>query len=59
MPESPLRRIFDAKLRSRNERTHLFVLKKKMETFYYFYGVNVLQLLLRHSDNLSRTLQSP
>ena len=32
--------------------------KTQMETFDYFYGVNVLQLLLRHSDILSRTLQS-
>ena len=33
--------------------------KKLMETFNYFYDVNVLQLLLRHSYELSTTLQSP
>ena len=32
--------------------------KTQNGTFDYFYGVNVLQLLLRHSDILSRTLQS-
>lgn len=29
-----------------------------METFDYFYGVNVLELFLRYTDNLSQTLQS-
>ena len=28
-----------------------------MITFDYFYGVTILQLVLRHSDNLSKTLQ--
>lgn len=31
--------------------------KTQMEIFYYFYGGNVLQLLLRHNDNLPRSLQ--
>ena len=29
-----------------------------METFDYFYGVNVLELFLRYTDNLSQPLQS-
>ena len=29
-----------------------------MITFDYFYGVTILQLVLRHSDNLSKTLQT-
>ena len=28
-----------------------------MYTFNYFYAVTILQLALRHSDNLSKTLQ--
>ena len=31
--------------------------KSQMITFDYFYGVTILQLVLRHSDNLSETLQ--
>ena len=30
--------------------------KSQMKTFNYFYGVIILQLVLRHSDNLSKTL---
>ena len=30
-----------------------------METFDYFYGVQLGNLVLRHSDNLSRTIQKP
>ena len=31
--------------------------KSQMNTFKLFYGVTILQLVLRHSDNLSKTLQ--
>ena len=31
--------------------------KNQMNTFNYFYGITILQLVLRQSDNLSRTLQ--
>ena len=31
--------------------------KSQMNTFNYFYGVTTLQLVLRHIDNLSKTLQ--
>ena len=31
--------------------------KSQVNTFNYFYGVTMLQLVLRHSDNLSKTLQ--
>ena len=31
--------------------------KSQMNTFNYFYGVTILQLVLRHSDNLFKTLQ--
>ena len=31
----------------------------QMETFDYFYGVQLGNLVLRHSDNLSRTIQKP
>ncbi len=30
-----------------------------METFNFFFGISLGELVLRHSDNLSRTLQSP
>ena len=32
--------------------------KSQMTTFNYFYGVTIIQLLLRHSNNLSKTLQN-
>ena len=31
----------------------------RMVKFEYFFGINILQILLRDSDNLSKTLQSP
>ena len=31
--------------------------KSHMNTFNYFYGLTILQLVLRHSHNLSTTLQ--
>ena len=31
----------------------------QMVKFEYFFGINLLQISLRHSDNLSTTLQSP
>ena len=31
--------------------------KSQVNTFNYFYGVTMLQLVLKHSDNLSKTLQ--
>ena len=31
----------------------------QMIKFEYFFGINILQILLLHSDNLSKTLQSP
>ena len=30
-----------------------------MNTFNYFYGVTILQIVLRHGDILSKTLQKP
>ena len=57
MPRNPLGEVFVAKIRSRNERAFIIGVKTQMEIFYYFYGGNVLQLLLRHKDNLSRSLQ--
>ena len=32
--------------------------KSQMNTFKYFYGVTILQLVLKHIDNLSKTLQT-
>ena len=37
-------------------KSRIIVLKSQMTTFDYFYGVTILQLVLRHSDNLSKTL---
>ena len=31
--------------------------KNHVNTFNYFYGVTILKLVLRHSDNLSKILQ--
>ena len=33
-------------------------MKHQMGTFDYFYGVNLGRMLLKHSDNLSRTMQT-
>ena len=33
--------------------------RHQITTFDYFFGVNLAILLLKHSDNLSRTLQDP
>ena len=30
-----------------------------MVKFEYFFGINILQILLRYSDNLSKTLEKP
>ena len=37
-------------------KSRIIGLKSQMTTFDYFYGVTILQLVLRHSDNLSKTL---
>ena len=37
-------------------KSRIIRLKSQMTTFDYFYGVTILQLVLRHSDNLSKTL---
>ena len=33
--------------------------KCQIDTFNYFYGVTILELVLRQNDNFSRTLQKP
>ena len=38
-------------------KSRTFGVKSQMATFDYFYGLTVLKLVLRHSDNLSKTLQ--
>ena len=38
-------------------KSRIIGIKSQMITFDYFYGVTILQLVLRHSDNLSKTLQ--
>ena len=35
-----------------------FGIKSQMETFQYYFGVCLGECVLRHADNLSRTLQS-
>ena len=37
-------------------KSRIIGVKSQMTTFDYFYGVTILQLVLRHSDNLSKTL---
>ena len=37
--------------------SRIFGVKSQMTTFDCFYGVTILQLVLRDSDNLSKTLQ--
>ena len=41
-----------------NQVSHNFF-QTQMNKFNYFFGVKLAILLLRHSDNLSATLQSP
>ena len=38
-------------------KSRIFCVKSQMATFDCFYGVSILQLVLRDSDNLSKTLQ--
>ena len=38
-------------------RIRIIGVSTQMETFQYFYGVTVGELILQHTDNLSRTLQ--
>ena len=38
-------------------KSRIFCVKSQMTTFDCFYGVTILQLVLRDSDNLSKTLQ--
>ena len=45
----------DGNLEPENK-SRIIGLKSQMTTFDYFYGVTILQLVLRHSDNLSKTL---
>ena len=40
-----------------NIKGHIIGVKYQMEIFNYFLGVNLGSLLLKHSDNLSRTIQ--
>ena len=40
-------------------RGRIIGVQAQMVKFEYFFGINSLQILLRHSDNLSKTLQSP
>lgn len=40
-------------------RGRIIGVQSQMHSFDYFFGVYVLQLLLRHSDNLSKSLQNP
>ena len=40
-------------------KTHIIGVQTRMNKFNYFFGVKLAILLLRHSDNLSKTLQSP
>ncbi len=42
-----------------NMRTRIMGVRSYMETFNFFFGISLGELVLRHSDNLSRTLQSP
>ena len=47
---------FDGNLEPEIKR-RIFCVKSQMTTFDCFYGVSILQLVLRDSDNLSKTLQ--
>ena len=40
-------------------RGRIIGVQAQMVKFEYFFGISILQILLRHSDNLSKTLQSP
>ena len=40
-------------------RGRIIGIKSRMDAFDYFYGVAILKLELRHSGNLSKTLQKP
>ena len=39
-------------------RTHVIGVRAQMESFKYFFGISIAELVLRHGDNLSATLQS-
>ena len=40
-------------------RGRIIGVQTQMVKFEYFFGINILQILLRHIDNLFKTLQSP
>lgn len=40
-------------------RGQIIGVKSHMGTFSYFYGFSVLEFVLRHNSNLSRTLENP
>ena len=40
-------------------RTRIIGVCSCMKTFDFFYGIRLGELVLKHSDNLSKTLQSP
>ena len=39
-------------------RTRVICMRAQMETFDYFFGISVAELVLSHGDNLSTVLQS-
>ena len=56
-----LQQVWDESLDGKLEpeiKSRIIGVKSQMTTFDYFYGVTILQLVLRHSDNLSKTLKS-
>ena len=46
-------------VRETEMRARIMSVRSYMETFDFFFGISLGELVLRHSDNLSRTLQSP
>ena len=52
--DESLNEILDAEIKGR-----IIGVKSQTSNFNYFYGITILQSVLRHSDNLSKTFQKP
>ena len=51
-PDTALEMGLDAEVRSR-----ITGVKAQMESFNYYFGISVAELVLKHGDNLSKALQ--
>ena len=59
---SKIQSLWDEVLESKPDsetRARILGVASQMETFQYFFSLSLAEMILRHTDNLSKTLQSP